>query len=100
MPLNRLKKKTSKEILWIYILRLLIERDLYAYELKKELQTRFNIDPALITSYVVLYRLENEGFVTSRWEKNKKYYNITKKGRELFEEGIKYIEDIIEKLVL
>jgi DNA-binding PadR family transcriptional regulator len=99
MPLNRLKKKTSKEILWIYILRLLIEREMYAYELKKELKKKFDIDPALITPYVVLYRLEKEGFVTSRWDKNKKYYRITGKGRELFDEGFKYIEDIVKKLV-
>jgi DNA-binding PadR family transcriptional regulator len=99
MPLNRLKKKTSKEILWIYILRLLIEREMYAYELKKALKKKFDIDPAMITPYVVLYRLEKEGFVSSRWDKNKKYYQITSKGKELFEEGFKYIEGIVKKLV-
>ncbi|MFQ5888230.1 MAG: PadR family transcriptional regulator [Candidatus Hydrothermarchaeales archaeon] len=100
MPLNRLKKKTSKEILWIYILRLLIERELYAYELKKELGERFGIDPALVTSYVVLYRLEKGRYVTSRWDKNKKYYTITKTGRDLFDDGVKYLENLVEKLVL
>jgi DNA-binding PadR family transcriptional regulator len=100
MPLNRLKKKTSKEILWIYILRLLVERDMYAYELKSELKERFGIEPALITPYVVLYRLENEEYVTSTWDKNKKYYRITKKGKTLLDKGIKYIEDISKKLVI
>jgi DNA-binding PadR family transcriptional regulator len=100
MPLNRLKKKTSKEILWIYILRLLVDRDMYAYELKKELKDRFDIDPARITSYVVLYRLENEGYVTSRWKENKKYYQMTKKGRSLLDEGIKYLESVAKKLVI
>lgn len=100
MPLNRLKKKTSKEILWIYILRLLTERDLYAYELKKLLKDRYDIDPALITPYVVLYRLEREGYVTNRWDKNKKYYVISEKGRLLLKEGIKYLEGIVEKLVI
>jgi len=38
MPLNRLKSKTQKEILWVYILKLLKERDMYAYELKKRRQ--------------------------------------------------------------
>lgn len=100
MPLNRLKKKTSKEILWIYILRLLIERDMYAYELKSQLKERFGIEPALITPYVVLYRLENEEYVTPRWDKNKKYYKITKKGKTLLDEGIKYIEGVSKKLVI
>jgi DNA-binding PadR family transcriptional regulator len=98
MPLNRLKNKTTKEILWIFILRLLIERSLYAYKLKQELKERFEIDPARITSYVVLYRLENEGYVKSQWKENKKYYEITKKGRNLLDEGINYIEKIHKKL--
>jgi DNA-binding PadR family transcriptional regulator len=100
MPLDRLKKKTSKEILWIYILRLLTEREMYAYELKQTLQDRFNIDPARITSYVVLYRLENEGYVSSRWQKNKKYYKITEKGTKLLDEGILYLEDVVGKLII
>ena len=100
MPLNRLKKKTTKEILWIYILRLLVERAMYAYELKSELTNRFGIEPALITPYVVLYRLENEEYVTSKWDKNKKYYTMTKKGKTLLDEGIKYIESISKKLVI
>jgi len=98
-PLSRLKKKTSKEILWIYIFRLLLERDLYGYQLKKELKEKFDIEPAIITSYVVLYRLEREGYVSSRWEKNKRYYHLTEKGRDLYEEGVKYIEKIREKLM-
>ncbi|GBE18302.1 MAG TPA: PadR family transcriptional regulator [Euryarchaeota archaeon] len=100
MPLDRLKKKTSKEILWIYILRLLTEREMYAYELKQALQDRFEIDPARITSYVVLYRLENEGYVSPRWQENKKYYKITDEGMQLLEEGIKYLESILGKLMI
>jgi DNA-binding PadR family transcriptional regulator len=100
MPLNRLKKKTTKEILWIYILRLLTEREMYAYELKQKLQDRFEIFPARITSYVVLYRLENEGFVSSEWKENKKYYNITEEGVRLLDEGILYLKGIVDKLVI
>ncbi len=98
MPLNRLKSKTTKEILWIYILRLLVERDLYGYELKKELEDRFGIEPAMVTSYVVLYRLEKGGYVESKWKKNKKYYTITSKGRELLNMGIKHIDTVQKKL--
>lgn len=100
MPLDRLKKKTSKEILWIYILRLLTEREMYAYELKSELQKRFDIDTARITSYVVLYRLENEGYVSPRWQENKKYYKITEKGMKLLDDGIKYLEETVGKLII
>ncbi len=100
MPLNRLKKKTTKEVLWIYILRLLAERDMYGYELKKELKKRFNIDPALVTSYVVLYRLEKGGYVAPHWDENKKYYQLTKEGKDLLNKGIKYFESLTEKLAL
>ncbi|MFQ6137052.1 MAG: PadR family transcriptional regulator [Candidatus Hydrothermarchaeales archaeon] len=98
MPLNRLKTKTTKEVLWIYILKLLKERERYAYELKGELQRRFGIVPARVTSYVVLYRLEKGGYVHSRWKENKKYYKITRKGEDLFGEGMRYLEDMVEGL--
>jgi PadR family transcriptional regulator len=98
MPLNRLKSKTQKEILWVYILKLLKERDMYAYELKPVLMERFGFQPALVTPYVVLYRLEKGGFVEARWDENKKYYKITTKGLELFEEGMEYLSNLIGKL--
>lgn len=98
--MERLRKKTTKEILWIYILRLLSERDMYAYELKAALQERFGIDPARVTPYVVLYRLEREGYVDSSWKEKKKYYHTTEKGRELLDKGIKYLEELMEKLMV
>lgn len=94
MPLNRLKTKTTKEILWIYILKLLKEKDRYGYEIKELMNKRFEIAPALITPYVVFYKLESGGFVESRWVKNKKYYTITEKGSQMLEEGILYLEDL------
>lgn len=98
MPLKRLRNKTTKEVLWLYILRLLKERELYAYEIKPLLKERFGISPALVTPYVVLYRLEGEGYVEARRSDNKKYYRITRKGERLLEEGIAYLRSVIEKL--
>ncbi len=98
MPLSRLKEKTTKEILWVYILSLLEKRDMYAWEIKNELKGRFGFEPARVTSYVVLYRLEKGGYVEPRWEKNKKYYGITEKGRELLKEGKAYLKGLVEGL--
>jgi|TARA_B100001971_G_C18162049_1_gene521967 DNA-binding PadR family transcriptional regulator len=98
MPLNRFKSKTTKEILWIYILKLLKSRDMYAYEFRRELQEKFNFQPALVTSYVVLYKLENGGFVSTKWEQNKKYYTITKEGEKLLMNGLKHLRQLISKL--
>ncbi|WP_457554800.1 PadR family transcriptional regulator [Candidatus Pyrohabitans sp.] len=100
MPLRRLKEKTTKEVLWLYILRLLKERELYAYEIKPLLRERFGISPALVTPYVVLYRLEREGYVEARRSSNKKYYRITPRGERLLEEGISYLRSLIKRLEL
>lgn len=96
--MKRLKTKTTKEILWIYLLKLLKKREMYAYEIKDELKKSFGFEPALITSYVVLYRLEREGFVETRWDENKKFYRLTSKGKGLLDEGVEYLEDLLIKL--
>jgi len=98
MPLNRLKEKTTTDVLWIYILKLLKSRRMYAYEIKAELQKKFGIEPALITPYVVLYRLEKSNYVSSKWNENKKYYIITQEGERLLQKGIRHFENILGKL--
>ncbi len=98
MPLGRLKSRTTKEILWIYLLRLLKERKRYAYELGDELHSRFGFRPARITIYVVLYRLEKDGYVESSWDGKKKYYHMTKKGEKLYKEGLAYLEGLVDTL--
>jgi PadR family transcriptional regulator PadR len=104
VPLERLKKKMTKEVMWLYILRLLLERPMYAYEIKKQIEKRFHWEAATVTSYVVFYRLKKEGYVTTEWVEskegrpNRKYYAITEKGKNLFEEGREFMEDIMESL--
>lgn len=99
MALKRLKEKTTKDILWIYILSLLKEKDMYAYEIRDEIYKKFGFKPARITSYVVLYRLEKEGYVKSYWKEDRKYYSINSRGKELLNEGIQYLKEIIEKIL-
>ncbi|GBE54132.1 MAG TPA: PadR family transcriptional regulator [Euryarchaeota archaeon] len=98
MPMKRLEKRTTREILWIYILKLLRHREMYAYEIRKELQENFGFSPAVVTSYVVLYRLEKEGYVKSIPRGDKKYYRITENGNKLFIQGLNYLKSIVEKL--
>lgn len=97
-PLDRLRDKTTTEVLWIYILRLLSEKPLYAYELRGELKDRFGFDSATITSYVVLYRLESAGYVRSEWEGGKKYYHMTPEGTKLLVEGRKYLKELAKSV--
>jgi len=99
MPLKRLKQKTTKENLWLYILTLLKEKPRYAYELKKEIKDRFNFSVGRITSYMVLYKLEKKGYVSAKWESGKKrprkYYTITAKGGEILKEGKQYLKELL-----
>ncbi len=103
----RLKKKTTAEMLWPYFLKLLKERPMYGYELRQEIQKRFGWKPATVTAYLVLYRLQRDGYVTVDWKEQRKeqrgkparkYYKITKKGEELFREGVKLIKDLYVKI--
>ncbi len=103
-PIERLRRKITKEVLWLYILRLLRERPMYAYELKQKIKETFGFEPATVSSYVVLYKLEKDGYVTAEWQEqemgkpSRKYYKLTDDGERLLEEGIKFMEDILEKL--
>ncbi|WP_297500436.1 PadR family transcriptional regulator [Thermococcus sp.] len=103
-PIERLKNKITKEVLWIYILRLLKERPMYAYELKSKIRESFKFEPATVSSYVVLYKLEKEGYVTAEWQESetgkpaRKYYRLTPKGKELLREGLAFLEETVKKL--
>ncbi|WP_297535400.1 PadR family transcriptional regulator [Thermococcus sp.] len=103
-PIERLRNKVTKEVLWLYILRLLEERPMYAYELKEHIRKTFNFEPATVSSYVVLYKLEKDGYVTAEWQESetgkpaRKYYKLTPKGEELLKEGIEFLEETLKKL--
>ena len=103
-PMERLKNKITKEVLWLYTLRLLKERPMYAYELKERIREAFNFEPATVSSYVVLYKLEKDGYVTAEWQESetgkpsRKYYRLTPEGEKLFEEGIAFLENMLSKL--
>ncbi|AIF69554.1 PadR family transcriptional regulator [Palaeococcus pacificus DY20341] len=103
-PMERLQEKLTKEVLWIYILSLLKERPMYAYELKNKIKEKFGFEPATVSSYVVLYKLEKEGYVTAEWQESetgkpsRKYYALTEKGGKLLKEGTDFIENMVEKL--
>ena len=103
MPINRLKRKITKEVLWLYILRLLKDKLYTANELRTNINRKFKFESTTVTSYVVLFKLENDGYVKSEWIKlksrsPKKYYKITSKGKELFMQGKFFLRDIYDKL--
>ncbi|NHJ87370.1 MAG: helix-turn-helix transcriptional regulator [Asgard group archaeon] len=102
--IRRLKRKVSIDNLWIYILRLLQDGEMYGYELKESIKTRFGFEPATVTSYTILYKLEKDNLVTSYVKDNpegrpdRKYYAITEAGIKSMFEAKKLFENILENV--
>jgi len=99
MAYQRLVKKMTIENLWMYILRLLIERPMYGSEIIQALRERFGIKSAAVTIYVVLYRMEREGLIKKVKEYGKKgkrngraYYQPTAKGVRTLRQGLEFIK--------
>lgn len=73
------------------VLKLLSARDMYGYEIIKqvELATNGALQWKEGTLYPCLYRLENDGYISSFWsaaagkgERPRKYYTLTLKGKK------------------
>ena len=98
-PLGRLKHTLTKENLWLYIFSVLRKKGkVYAYGLGTEMEKKFGWKHGLITSYVVLYKLENEGLISSEYEERRKYYKLTPKGRKALADARKYLRELASKL--
>lgn len=98
LPFERLKKLNTVENLWIYILVILKEKRTHAWEILKEIETKFEFKPGKITPYRVLYRLEKDGFVKSEKEERKRIYEITKKGIEELEKAKNFYQQILKQI--
>ena len=98
-PIKRLRNLLTSGNLWLYILSL-IKRNgkLYAYALDEQIDKEFLFRPNKIMIYVVLYKLEGEGLITSKFEKRRKYYRITAKGKKTLESAREYFKMLSEKL--
>ncbi|MGL5379589.1 PadR family transcriptional regulator [Clostridium sp.] len=83
--------KINKELLkgstTILILSLLKRKEMYGYEMIKEIETKSNgvFSFKEGTLYPILHSLENENFIQSYWDttegkRKRKYYKITEEG--------------------
>ncbi|MGC8849550.1 MAG: PadR family transcriptional regulator [Candidatus Bathyarchaeia archaeon] len=97
-------RKLTVENLWIYVLSLLKDNPKYGYEIREEIQSRFGFKPGQVTSYMVLYMLEQDGYIESAGTMRslagpkRKYYRITEKGLNLLREAESFLSDIHRKL--
>jgi len=92
------EQQMKKGVLEMLVLQLLLEKEKYGYQLICELRERSH-DLFLLkegTLYPILYRMEDDGLVVSRWsepkekEVSKKYYWITQDGQET----LAYLKDL------
>ncbi len=98
--ITRLVNKLTKEVLWIYILRLLQERPLYGYEIKELVTKRFGFSPAVVSGYAIIYRLTRDGLIEGQTssDSTRKYYEITEKGREAMQMAKQFLSTTISRV--
>ncbi len=101
---ERLTRKLTKENLWLYILRMLSERPMYAYEINKVLKERFGFSTATVTVYVVLYKMLRDGLIrvgateSVLGRPDRKYYQATESGVESLKKGTNFLRETLKRL--
>ena len=98
MPFERLKKLNTKDCLWIYILRILREKDTHAYTLRETIKSRYGFQPGIMTAYKVLYLLERRGLVKQTREGRKRIYSITPKGKSELKKAGRFYQSLAKTL--
>lgn len=98
----------KKGVLEILVLKLLEQHEKYGYQLITELKEKsselFSLKEG--TLYPILYRLEEEGLVTSKWsvpqgkELSKKYYTISDAGQRTLQGAVLLWEQFSESVNL
>lgn len=88
------ERQLKKGVLEILVLQLLSKKEMYGYQIIMELKESSNEMFTLKegTLYPILYRLEDDELVTSKWSKphgkevSKKYYMISDAGRKTLQD--------------
>ncbi|TFF86956.1 MAG: PadR family transcriptional regulator [Promethearchaeota archaeon] len=104
--INRLADKLTKANLWIYILKMLLERTegVYGYEIKQSISDQFGFEPATVSGYVILYKMKRDKLVEIYWKDskdgkpNRKYYKITDRGTEAMKQAKIYLQQLVKEV--
>ena len=86
-PLQRLRQSLTVGNLWLSVLSLASKGPVYAYSLPEAIHKRSGFSPSRLLVYLVLYRLEGDGLLTSAEDGRRRYYSLTKKGKECLASG-------------
>ncbi|MFA6213659.1 MAG: helix-turn-helix transcriptional regulator [Candidatus Micrarchaeia archaeon] len=97
-PVARLSHSLTHGNIWLAALSLMRRRKVYAYALPDGIQREFGYSPSKLMVYFVLYKLEGEKLISSKFEGRRKYYELTKEGRRALSEGKKTLLAMAKKL--
>jgi len=97
-PLKRLEYSLTHGNIWLAALSLMRRRKVYAYALPGGIAKEFGYSPSKLTTYFVLYKLEDEKLISSKFEGRRKYYELTPKGSRALSGGKKLLSSMAKKL--
>ena len=97
-PVERLNYSLTHGNIWLAALSIMHKRKVYAYALPGEISRAFGYSPSKLMSYFVLYKLEDEKLISSKFEGRRKYYEITPGGKKALAAGKKKLSEISRKL--
>ncbi len=97
-PLQRLEHSLTHGNIWLSALSAMKRGKVYAYALPRQIGREFGFSPSKLMAYFVLYKLEAEGLISSRFEGRRKYYALTPRGRSALLSGKKMLALLSKKL--
>ena len=97
-PLKRLNYSLTHGNIWLAALSLMRRRKVYAYALPDEISVAFGYSPSKLMTYFVLYKLEDEKLISSKFEGRRKYYELTPAGSRALSDGKKILSSFAKKL--
>jgi DNA-binding PadR family transcriptional regulator len=102
---RRFVNNLTRDNLWVYILRLLQEGPKYGYEIRAMINERFGFRPATVTSYVILYKMANDGLVKTEKElgegkgkPDRKYYVMTDEGKRVMKAAKVFVGRFVDNV--
>jgi len=97
-PVKRLNYSLTHGNIWLAALSLMHRRKVYAYALPDEISRAFGYQPSKLMVYFVLYKLEGEKLISSKFEGRRKYYALTPAGKKALLDGKKKLSLLAKKL--
>lgn len=96
------RERLVKTGLDLIILRLLVERPRWGYEINMEIRDKFDVYLSAGTLYPLLHLLEERAYVEGVWQSEKgrgrRIYQITEQGKEFLLAGQKALDDLSQKI--